>query len=213
VPRPSPLTVEVPLIAEVASRVGLNVGSEALAGLAAFAELFLTWNERINLGGAISERELIARHFIDGFAAARFVETDSVVVDVGSGGGLPAIPLALVRTDVTLRLFEPTGKKVSFLRTAVRELGLKDRVAVHAQRVVADSVGAAGGADVAMSRATLAPADWLLLARSLIRPGGTVLVFGTGGAGDPAEPPRSEWRYGTARRLLAYGRVPGDRST
>lgn len=200
--------VNVALVGEVASSSRLALGSGTAAQLVAFGELFLTWNARINLGGAISGSELVRRHFIDSFAASRFVAPGSVVIDVGSGGGLPAIPLALARPDLRLQLFEPTAKKVAFLRAAVRELGLKDRVEVCAARLIPESRAKEEPADVAMSRATWAPVDWLAIGRCLVKPAGTVLVFGTGGPGDPVERPRTELRYGADRRVLAYGRTP-----
>ena len=199
-------------IGEVASGAGLALEAAKLARLAEFARLFLTWNERINLGGAISGTELVTRHFVDSFAASRFVPPNSLVLDVGSGGGLPAIPLALARADLLLHLFEPTGKKVTFLRAAVRELQLKGRVEVHGERISRERVISLG-AGVAMSRATWAPTEWLALGRTLLSAAGTVLVFGTGGDGDPREQPREELRYGPGRRLLVYGQAPADRST
>jgi 16S rRNA (guanine527-N7)-methyltransferase len=190
-------------IGEVASQHGLSLDPGAQAQLAAFGELFLTWNERINLGGAISAADLVAKHFVDSFAASAFIEANSRVVDVGSGGGLPGIPLALVRSDIVVELFEPTAKKVAFLRTAARELHLRDRITIHPTRVELHAIPA-GPFDVAMSRATLAPAEWLNLGRRLVRPRGTIIVFGTGGPGDPAEDPRCRLRYGSDRQLLVY---------
>jgi 16S rRNA (guanine527-N7)-methyltransferase len=207
------VSVEGSWIEETASALGLALDRRAVDGLVGFARLFLAWNRRINLGGDISARELTARHFMDAFAVTRFLESARNVVDVGSGGGLPAIPLALARSDVRVHLFEPTAKKVSFLRTAVRELGLKDRVDVRAERVGAGGLPAGVVADVAMSRATWAPAEWLALGRRLIQPDGVVLVFGTGGSGDPAERPFGEWRYAAGRRLLAYRASESVRST
>jgi 16S rRNA (guanine527-N7)-methyltransferase len=204
--------VDAAQIGEAASSAGLALEAASQARLAEFAELFLTWNARINLGGAISARELVPRHFVDSFVASRFVPPNSQVLDVGSGGGLPAIPLALARADLRLHLFEPTGKKVAFLRAAVRELQLKERVEVHAERIAPERV-VPGRAGVAMSRATWAPTEWLALGRTLVAPTGTVLVFGTGGDGDPREDPREEWRYGPGRRLLVYDQTPVDRST
>ena len=143
------------------------------SALLRFAELLIAWNARINLTGARTVGELIAAHLPDAFALARTLDAPVTVVDVGSGGGLPALPLAILRPSLRLTLAEPLAKKVAFLRTAVRELGLSS-VSVLPTR--AEELPA-GAYDVAMSRATFPPAEWLVVARRLVRPGGRILVL------------------------------------
>jgi 16S rRNA (guanine527-N7)-methyltransferase len=137
--------------------------------LDAFWGLLLTWNARINLTGAGTREELIGEHLPDALAMARLVPPGARVIDVGSGGGLPALPFALLRPDATLTLVEPRAKRVAFLRTAVRELEL-------AADVVAGRIESVEGpaADIASSRATFAPSEWLEVARPLAP---RVLVF------------------------------------
>jgi 16S rRNA (guanine527-N7)-methyltransferase len=105
------------------------------------------------------------------------------VIDVGSGGGLPAIPLALLRPELAFELCEPIAKKAAFLRTALRELDLGGRATVRTARgeTVAKEIEKGGprAFDVAISRATLAPEKWLALGRRLVRPGGRVFVLTT----------------------------------
>src|SRR4029079_16814605 len=94
----------------------------------AFWSLLLTWNARINLTGAGTRDELLGEHFPDALAMASLVPPGARLVDVGSGGGLPAVPLSVLRPDLGLTLVEPRAKRVAFLRTAVRTLGLKAEV-------------------------------------------------------------------------------------
>ena len=130
---------------------------ERASKLVQFAELLMVWNARINLTGARTVDDLIAEHLPDAFAVAGAIDGPAEVVDVGSGGGLPALPLAILRPDLRLTLVEPLSKKVAFLRTATRELGLPS-ASVSAQ---ATRRGAPPGAyDVAISRATFVPAEW-----------------------------------------------------
>jgi 16S rRNA (guanine527-N7)-methyltransferase len=144
--------------------------------LAAFARLLVRWNEKINLTGARSADAVVGDHYPDAFALARRLDRPARLVDVGSGGGLPALPLALLRPGLTLQLCEPVGKKVAFLRTAVRELELGDRVAVEPRR--GEALAAEGARfDVAVSRATFEPEIWLALGRRLVAPGGRVYVL------------------------------------
>ena len=133
----------------------------------------MAWNARINLTGAHTVDDLITEHLPDAFALGRAIPGPAEVVDIGSGGGLPALPLAILRPDLRLKLVEPLAKKVAFLRTAVRELGLAS-VSVEATRAEALPAGAF---DVAMSRATFPPAEWLTVARRLVRPAGRIMVL------------------------------------
>jgi 16S rRNA (guanine527-N7)-methyltransferase len=161
----------------LASGWGVPITDDQVARLLHFAELLLQWNVRINLTGARSLATLVDEHLPDSFAVASVLDAPARVVDVGSGGGLPAIPLAILRPALQIRLVEPLGKRVAFLRTAVRELGLGSAVLVDARRAE-DLIGSPEGAvDVALSRATLPPAEWLALGLRLVRPGGRVLLL------------------------------------
>lgn len=190
------------------------VDAEA-AELAAFCRLFLKWNERINLASVAGAEELIGRHFIDAFAAARFVRAGDVVIDVGSGGGLPALPLAILSQGATFALHEPRTRRLAFLRAAVRELALGDRVTVSGQRIEIDgspvraSGGAscearAGGFSLAMSRATWPPADWLSLGHRLVGPSGRILVFTTETLAGGLPAPAASASYSRGRRLCMF---------
>ncbi len=166
------------------------VGCDEAQGeaLARFGTLLLTWNAHINLTGASSLDDLAGEHLPDSFAlASRFGDgLPARAVDVGSGGGLPALPLALLHPALTLRLVEPIAKKAAFLRTATRELGLRDRVTVHVGR--AEALGA-GDFDAAFSRATFAPELWASIGAPLVRPGGRVFLLAAMTAADIAAPP------------------------
>ncbi len=152
-----------------------------ISPLSAYAELLLRWNARINLTAARSIESLVGEHFPDAFALARKLDQPARVVDVGSGGGLPAIPLALLRGHLTVELVEPIAKKAAFLRTAIRELAIGDRVSVRVARgeALARAVAADRSLafDVAISRATLAPPKWLALGARLVRPGGRLFAL------------------------------------
>lgn len=195
-------------IAPEAETLGLTLDERVVTRLADFGRLFLEWNARINLAAATSPANLVGRHFVDSFAASRFVPTSARVVDVGSGGGLPALPLALIREDISVACYEPIHKKGAFLRTAVRELGLGGRVSIEGQSIGMPADPALQGqADLAMSRATLDPATWLTLGLQLVRPGsGRVLVYATGHSEGALPPPARSFEYGRNRRLMLFER-------
>jgi len=166
-------------IATALAALGLPAALEP--PLAGFATLFHKWNQRINLSAARSEPEL-HDHIVDclhlvlplrAAASAWPPPRPVAVLDVGSGGGLPAVVVAICLPDLHVTALEPIHKKHAFLRTAARELALPafepraERLEAHQRRDYA----------AAISRATLDLRDWLLLGLRHVGPGGTVFGF------------------------------------
>jgi 16S rRNA (guanine527-N7)-methyltransferase len=95
--------------------------------------LFVRWNARINLTSVRDEDSILFRHFVESIACARALpEGISTLLDFGSGGGFPGVPIALIRPEITVTLAESQGKKAAFLQEAVRVLGISAKV--HAGR-------------------------------------------------------------------------------
>ena len=88
----------------------------------------IEWNKAINLTAIIDPKEIIIKHFVDSLAAlvATSFPQNCVVLDVGSGGGFPGIPLKIMRSDMRLVLVEPVQKKCSFLNSVIGLLKLQD---------------------------------------------------------------------------------------
>jgi 16S rRNA (guanine527-N7)-methyltransferase len=170
--------------------------------LLAYARLLIHWSRRINLTGARSAGVVISEHYPDSFALASRLLGPARLVDVGSGGGLPAIPLALLRPELTVRLCEPIAKKAAFLRTAIRDLGLSQRVSLDVGRGEDLPMGEF---EVAISRATLEPEAWLALGRRLVQPGGRVLILTVPGSSVAAVGDTEV--YAGGRRLLVEVRT------
>lgn len=188
-----------------------------------YVDLLLKWNERINLTGSRTADEVIRHHFPDAFAVSSRLAEGERVLDVGSGGGLPGLGLAILRPDCPLLLMEPTRKKVAFLRTVVQELSLA-HVSILPSRLGSTAVTGASGEwmarvqprteetpppppsiDVAMSRATFPVLDWLTLGATCVRPGGRVIAF-TAGRLEVAPPPPMTVRCQLPYTLLDGGR-------
>lgn len=169
------------LVRALAAEWRVGCDDDQVAALSTYAASLLRWSARINLTAARTIDVLVSEHFPDAFALAGKLAQPARAIDVGSGGGLPAIPLALICRDLGVELCEPIAKKAAFLRTAIRELGLSGRVSVRAARgeAVAKEIAAGRVAsfDVAISRATLAPEKWLALGTRLVRAGGRVFVL------------------------------------
>ena len=88
----------------------------------------IEWNKAINLTAIIDPREIIIKHFVDSLVAlvATSFPQNGMVLDVGSGGGFPGIPLKIVRSDMRMVLVEPVQKKCSFLNSVIGLLKLQD---------------------------------------------------------------------------------------
>lgn len=129
-------------------------------------DLLGQWNARIDLTAARGPDELHDLMIADAAVLAARIPEGARVVDVGSGAGAPGLALAILRPDLKITLVEPLKKRVAFLRTVIGSLDRRD-VELVGERV--ESVVAARGVswDVAISRATLAPAEWISVGLSL----------------------------------------------
>jgi len=181
-------------VAEVAAKLAVPAPGEAAArALETWLDALAEWNEKIDLTAAKDARGLVWLMLADAMMLARAMPTGASVVDVGTGAGAPGLALAILRPDLRVTLCEPLGKRAAFLRTVLGALGRTD-VLLEPKRAAAL---AHGEADVAISRATLPPEEWLAVGASLVRPGGSVWVLLAQG---PA-PALAGWR---ARDTLAY---------
>jgi 16S rRNA (guanine527-N7)-methyltransferase len=120
-------------------RMGLHATPAQAAQLLAYAGLLLKWNRTYNLLGTDDADTVLENHLLDSIAVvpalARWLTGPDVhLVDVGSGAGLPGIPIAIMKPALPVTLVEPTGKKAAFLRQAVAQCRL-DRVAVREARL------------------------------------------------------------------------------
>ena len=150
----------------------LKIARDLLIPLQRFRDLFLKWNERINLSSAASPTD-IEEHIRDSLNVVPYLPASGSVIDVGAGGGLPVVVAAICLPSTQFTALEPVHKKHAFLRTAARELALSNleafprRVEDHAEREY----------DVAMSRATFDLREWILRGFDLVQRDGSVLGF------------------------------------
>jgi len=121
-------------LAKRASRAGLFLPDDLASRLTEYYELLSRWNRKINLTSLENPDQAIDRLLLEPIAAARhFPAPDVSIMDVGSGGGSPAIPMKLVMPASKLTMVEIKARKSAFLREAVRSLGL-DNTTVETSR-------------------------------------------------------------------------------
>jgi 16S rRNA (guanine527-N7)-methyltransferase len=105
------------------TELGLVMTAEQIDRLLNYLELLFRWNATYNLTAVRDIGEMIDRHVLDSLAIAKFVRGETLA-DIGSGAGLPGIPLAILEPSRSYTLIDSNGKKARFLREAVRALAL-----------------------------------------------------------------------------------------
>ena len=105
--------------------LGLSLSTESQRKLLGYLALIAKWNRVHNLTAVRTDAEMVSSHLLDCLAVAPYLEA-SMVLDVGSGAGLPGIPLALMWPQTQVTLLDSNHKKAAFLRQAVIELGLNN---------------------------------------------------------------------------------------
>ena len=165
------------------TRAGLAVPAGRLTPLVGFLHLLVKWNRVYNLTGIRDADELVERHLVESLALAPLLRGDRIA-DVGTGGGLPGMPLAIVESARHFVLIESRAKRVRFLRHAAGELAL-DNVEVAHSRV--EHLPCERPFDTVLARAVAPPADLIRMTRHLTAPGSILLLL-------TAERLEREWR-------------------
>ncbi len=170
------------------------------ARLEAYFRLLETWNRKINLTGFNLPElapETLDRLLIEPLVAARYVPAGAaIMLDIGSGGGSPAIPLALAVPSIRLLMVESKTRKAVFLREAIRTLELRDAdVATSRYEELLARPELHETNDLVTIRAVRVEPRLLSNLQAFIKPGGLLFLFRGATAADPAEtiPPPLVW--------------------
>ena len=161
--------------------LGLNLNSKNIADLELFLREMGRWNQVHNLTAIEGEKNSIRLHLIDSIAVLpimrQFLTGPSPrIADLGSGGGLPAIPIAIVQTAWNLTLIEAVRKKTAFLQHIRGRLNLKN-IQVLSERVEVVAKSQPGQFDAVISRAFTNLAHFLELSLPLLKPNGLVFAM------------------------------------
>lgn len=125
----------------ICADIGVDLDAQALERFELFASLLVEKNKVLNLTAITDPEGIAVKHFADSLTALRMIELNARdrVIDVGTGGGFPGIPLLIARPEIELTMLDSTGKKLAFVSQSVEELGLSANV-VHAR--AEEAVGA-----------------------------------------------------------------------
>lgn len=156
-----------------AGLAALHLPAEPLTDrLLAYLALLARWNAAYNLTAIREPAQMVRLHLLDSLSIVPFV--GGALADIGSGAGLPGIPLALARADITVTSIESAGKKARFQRQAQRELGLDNFTVVAAR---AEAYRTEKLFDCLVSRAFGSLAQFVRVGGHLLAPGGRLLAM------------------------------------
>lgn len=154
-------------------RLSLNLRVEQLTALLEYLELFVKWNKAYNLSAIRDPEQMVSKHLLDSLSIANYLQGDRFI-DVGTGGGLPGIPLSIIFPQRHFTLLDSAGKKTRFLFQVQKALKLNN-VSIENRRV--ESYQPAVSYDGVISRAFASLQDMTSHCQHLLRPGGKFLAM------------------------------------
>jgi len=115
-----------------ARELGVELSETQHAQLLAYLALLIKWNKAYNLTAVRDPHEMVSRHLLDSLSVVPFIDGERQL-DVGSGGGMPGIPLAIMFPDMNVTLLDSNGKKTRFLTQVKLELALDNLTVIHSR--------------------------------------------------------------------------------
>jgi 16S rRNA (guanine527-N7)-methyltransferase len=143
---------------------GITLSEHQLYLFSVFLEGLWSWSRRLNITGISEKRRMIIKLLLDPLVALPYLSSSGTVLDVGSGAGIPGLPIKIARPGLEVHLIESKAKKVSFLKDMIRRLGLKG---IEAHR---------GRAEKRSTLSTLLPSYDIVTARALAPLGKTCSI-------------------------------------
>ena len=189
------------LLVAGAKQMTLDASSDCIHQLGRYLEVLARWNTRFNLTAITDPSEMVIKHLLDSLAIQPYIHGNRVA-DVGTGAGLPGIPLACLNPDKAFQLLDSAGKKTRFVTHAVAALRLHN-VSVNTGRVQDYRPGT--GFDTVVSRAFSSTQQFLSSSGHLCGPGGRMLAMKGAYPESELAEIASPWHVETVHRL----KVPG----
>lgn len=151
----------------------MGLAAELAPPLLRYLALLHRWNQTYNLTAIRDPQEMVTRHLLDSLAMVGHV-AEGTLADLGTGPGLPGIPLAIACPGLQVTLVESNGKKARFMREAVRQLGLANARVAESR---AEALAEPGAYDQLTARAMDTLAGIVRVGGHLLRPGGVLLAM------------------------------------
>jgi len=155
------------------NELGLSIAANKINPLLAFVTLIEKWNKTYNLTAIRNKEDMVILHVLDSLAILPFLQ-DTRILDIGTGAGLPGIPLAIYAPDLVFILIDSNAKKTRFVQQVILELGLNN---VHVRHSRVEAFEDNTGFDTIISRAFSSLEDFLAKSEHLLRKNGKLLAM------------------------------------
>ena len=168
------------ILAARAAEAGIPLTAEQIGQFSVYHEMLLDWNTRMNLTALTAPEDVAVKHIIDSLTAydAALFDGARTLIDVGTGAGLPGIPLAVYAPHLTVTLLDSLNKRVRFLTEVTAAMGLQNVRCIHARAEEAARTAEHRAAyDIAVSRAVARLPVLLEYTLPFVRVGGTLLAL------------------------------------
>ena len=165
------------LTESVKSLFNLTLDEDKVDTLEAYYDAVVEANKEFNLTAITGKDEFVVKHLIDSIAGVPFIPENAKLIDVGSGGGFPSFPIASVRSDVEVTALDSTAKKMNFVSSTARFLGVKNLKTVSGRAEEMKEIF--GSFDMVTARAVSALPILLEICSPLIKVGGLMMAYKT----------------------------------
>src|SRR3972149_8415877 len=158
--------------------LGVSLSDAQLASFLKYLRELQAWNKKIKLPSITDEKDIIIKHFLDSLTSVRFLAGVETLLDIGSGGGFPGLPLKIAMPSLKITLMDAVEKKVHFIRHMIRALDLKGADAISGRIESPELIYRLSGAfDCVTSRAFAELEAFVSLGAPYVRPGGMLLAM------------------------------------
>ena len=166
------------VIGQGAAQMGLTVSHAQAAQFAHHAQLLLQWNSKINLTAITDPIQVAVKHYLDAIAPLSHIPSQGCLLDIGTGGGFPGIPLKIMRPRQPMTLIDGVRKKINFVKHVIRELDLNRIEALHTRAEdLKNRATHKAGFDVIVCRALADLNAVVHLALPMLRQDGCILAY------------------------------------
>jgi 16S rRNA (guanine527-N7)-methyltransferase len=165
-------------IIDGACTLGIEIDETVTTPFSIHASELITWNRKMNLTAITQPRDIAVKHYLDSLAPAAFIPDGARLLDIGSGGGFPGIPLKILKPSLSVLLIDSVRKKVNFLKHALRTLRLSkiDALQIRAENLIKAPLYA-NAFDVVISRALSEIAPFVKNALPLLAKNGRIIAM------------------------------------
>ena len=174
--------ISMNLLRKYASRLNIEVTDEQLNSFKSYSDQLIIWNSKFNITRIIDPEEIQIKHFLDSITLCKFIP-DPIpqplsLIDIGSGGGFPGIPLKIMFPSIEITLLEATKKKCDFLSHICKELNLKNTNVIHnrAEKLSHDD-NFRNQFDIVTSRAVAPTSTLVEISAGFCKTGGNIIAW------------------------------------